>query len=331
MAFSAQGAFGGAMGGAQMGSAFGPWGAAIGGILGGIGGGFLGGDSSSKVAKDLLGRQMDRQEIWMKNQMLWRVEDAKKAGIHPLAAIGSNVTAPSVPGVAVGDSGGGDLGSVLASSGQSIGRELSAYMSGVEKDKTIMRALEIESAELDNTMKREQLNRLRAVGSPPDFPNLGINEHWPMGISDPSRYPRGDIIVRPLDQPALQASGLVDVTRPEVMTTIPGMPGTQSGSNPDVQFYQDNQGNWFYNPSEKFKADDMGAPGTIQWFMRNRMLPALPYIGQTRHEGVFPRPPKGPPKGSIGWILNPVTGRMSPAYPGEQWHPFFIPDSDERR
>lgn len=331
MSFSAQGAFGGAMGGAQMGASFGPWGALAGGILGGIGGGFLGGgDSSAKVAKDLLGRQMDRQEIWMKNQMRWRVEDAKAAGIHPLAAIGSNVTAPSVPGVSVGDSG-SDIGSILASSGQSIGRELSAYMSGQEKDKASMRALELEGQALDNDYKREQLKRLRGVGSPPDFPDLAVGESYvpvgePKNMRDAWRYGLSPVTYENLPPPAVQASGLIDVKPSEALTTPIGMSGREAASNPENKWIRNEDGTITWVPSEALNIDDASSPGWLSWQIRNGLLPALPYANRPIPENKFL------PKGAKGWIYNPWTGSYRPTFEHQPWNPYFTPDGNwERR
>lgn len=315
------GAIGGALGG-------------VGQFLGGLGGLFGGGGSGSKKAKELFAYQVREQERMMKNQLQWRVEDARAAGVHPLAAIGANISSPSVPPiVAGGDSGSGrNIGSALSDMGQGVDRALGAVMNDDERYTASLRALQLERGEMENAVLRFKLNQLQ---SSPPFPSLDVGEEYmPVGVvSDPARYSSGRVDVVPLsNEPALQATGRVSVQPAEVITTVPGMPGNQAGRNPDVQWYQDNEGNWFNNPSEKFKADDLGSAGAIQWFNRNRLLPGLPYAAQNPgNSGVIPRPPAPPPKGAVGWFLNPLTGRYTPAYGDKAWlHPWFIPDADRR-
>lgn len=69
-------------------------GGAIGGALGTIGG-LIGNQQSMNFAKD----QFAYQKELAKNQIQWRVEDAKKAGVHPMAALGLASTSFSPVGV----------------------------------------------------------------------------------------------------------------------------------------------------------------------------------------------------------------------------------------
>ncbi len=67
---------------------------AIGGIVGGaanVVGGILGNNSQSSANSanlDFARQQFEYQKELHKNQLQWRVEDAKKAGLHPMAALG---------------------------------------------------------------------------------------------------------------------------------------------------------------------------------------------------------------------------------------------------
>ncbi len=69
----------------------------IGDILGGLGGigsaigGIFGGKSSAKKAAKAQKEALKFAQMQAHNAIAWRVEDAKRAGIHPLAALGANV------------------------------------------------------------------------------------------------------------------------------------------------------------------------------------------------------------------------------------------------
>lgn len=63
------------------------------GALGSIAGGFLGNAVSSKNQANRDRYNVQQQERFAKNSIQWRVEDAKKAGLHPLAALGAQGSA----------------------------------------------------------------------------------------------------------------------------------------------------------------------------------------------------------------------------------------------
>lgn len=114
--------------------------ASIGAVLQGAGalGSLFGGSSGRKEAA--LQAQYNREV--MQNQLQWRAEDAKKAGIHPLYAMG----APSVsfsPSVVGGDS----LGDKLVRMGQNVGRAVEAYSDA--KTRAITTQQQIKMNELD--------------------------------------------------------------------------------------------------------------------------------------------------------------------------------------
>lgn len=266
--------------------------------------------------------------MWMQNQLGWRVQDAVRAGVHPLAAIGSNLSPPT-PATVIGDSGGSNMGVDLAEMGQGVSRALSAGMGQDAKYETTLRALQVERGELENAKLRFDLQQMHTqAGNPPGL--VVSPSDQPIGYASGTR---GHF--SPANYP-VQVTGLppspdapVEMKSAEVVHNMAGNPGVDAGTNPDIRTYRDSYGNVYTNPSSQHKMDDLGALGAIQWAMRNRILPALPYAGQNPHMQV-PRPGVRPPKGAIGWYYNPLTGRHSPAYPGEgaQYHPWFIPDHD---
>lgn len=77
----------------------------------------------------------------------WRVADAKRAGINPLAALGSNFS-PG-PATAVGSNA---LGAGVGAAGQDIARAFQAYGDKLSK-----------SAELDNQLKQSQIDQINAT------------------------------------------------------------------------------------------------------------------------------------------------------------------------
>lgn len=168
--FSSIGGILGGIGGAFLG---GPVGAVIGSGLGGSVGSAVDGNSANKQAQGYYNSQMDFareqaqfQQDYAKNVMQWRVEDAKKAGIHPLAALGvsnpsySPVSSPSAP--AIQDSSAFDTGSEF---GQNLNRasfqaktqaqQLQSARLGMEQINLQNRGLE-----LDNDFKMLQIQQL---------------------------------------------------------------------------------------------------------------------------------------------------------------------------
>ncbi len=85
----------------------------------------------------------------------WRVEDAKRAGIHPLAAIGAPT---SSPGVSVGGSGvSAPQGSTVGLPGQNLSRARRATMSNAGRQSERMTELQLERAGLENEYLRSRI------------------------------------------------------------------------------------------------------------------------------------------------------------------------------
>lgn len=115
------------------------------GAIGGLAGSALSGLFGNKAAD----KQAKLQTQFAKNAIQWKVEDAKKAGVHPLAALGA--TTSSYAPVTVG---GGDF----TQAGQSLGRALDAHMDVTER--TVAK-LAVEKAGLENDYLRAQIASVR--------------------------------------------------------------------------------------------------------------------------------------------------------------------------
>lgn len=143
------------------------------GILGGIGG-LVGSFLNNKAADDAADQAWDRQKKVLTKQIQWRVADAQKAGIHPLAALGVNpASGPPMANIA-----GGDFSGPLAQMGQDIGRAAEAYAAPEDKAAVRMTQLQLERGQLENDLLRTQIasQRVRLVqqGTPGLNPGTGV-------------------------------------------------------------------------------------------------------------------------------------------------------------
>lgn len=133
-------------------------------IFGAIGG-LLGGIFGNRAAE----KQAAAQRAWeaqvYKNQIQWKVADARKAGLHPLAAMGHSMVSPTATSFGTPD---------YSSMGQNIGRAVDAVTSNEEKvddyTKTVQ-ALNVQRLDLENDLIRTQLvNSASALNRQPSSP-----------------------------------------------------------------------------------------------------------------------------------------------------------------
>jgi len=89
----------------------------------------------------------DRQKKVLQNQIQWKVQDAVKAGLHPLAGLGVN------PASVGGQWAGTDFGSM----GQDIGRAVEAVASPKDKSASALMQLSVERGNLENELLRTQI------------------------------------------------------------------------------------------------------------------------------------------------------------------------------
>jgi len=116
--------------------------------------------------------QMAAQEQFAKHGIRWRAEDAKAAGLHPLAALGgagasySPVAAILESPTAEGRQA-GNMARALGAMGQNVHRAAMSTMSVEEK---AAERLRIESMDLDNELKRIQIRNLSGPSIPTPTP-----------------------------------------------------------------------------------------------------------------------------------------------------------------
>lgn len=228
-------------------------------------GGLLGKDSAEDAAK----KNAALQREFAQNSLQWKAEDAKKAGIHPVYAMGAPTYTPS--SVFTGDN---SLGAGIAAAGQDIGRAIDTTRTAPQRLDAVARTaqgLELERASLQNDLLRTQILETKARISSPPFPSA----------VDPYMLPgQGN---SPVVDKALERIGTGDWKEPGPVSDV-GFTRTDSGGIAPV-----------YSADAKTRLeDDWG--GMMAWNIRNRLLPSIGW----NHSGMpAPRP-------GHTWQFNPV-------------------------
>lgn len=100
----------------------------------GAAGSIAGGLINARATRQANNANMAMQREFAQNGIRWRVEDAKAAGLSPLAALGTNVAMPSAQ--IVGDQ---SLGNALANSSQNIANAISRTQTEEERAEYLMK------------------------------------------------------------------------------------------------------------------------------------------------------------------------------------------------
>lgn len=192
-------------------------------------GGLLGSRSSNDAAADNYAAQKE----FAQNGIRWKVEDAKAAGIHPLAALGMQPISFS-PSYA-GDN---SMGSSLAQAGSDISRAIEAKTTRMERLQERLLEAQIQGQEIENAARASRTARL----------------------TDPTQMP-----------PPLP--GAVDLQPSTSVTNILGNRGIEAGVPPGVKGYVMPDGSTMMVPSpgisEGLEAELN--PYTIEHYLRNRV------------------------------------------------------------
>ena len=148
-------------------------------VVGQIGGAYLTSKSNDRATD----KNIEIQRELAQNGLSWRVEDARKAGINPLAALGAQ-TASFTPGY-VGDNGSQNDYSFLGEAGQQIGRAIDAKTTAEERARNRVyqekaNDLTLENMQLQNdALKMDMVTRLardaeRAVNTQQQVPAMPV-------------------------------------------------------------------------------------------------------------------------------------------------------------
>lgn len=237
-------------------------------------------------------QNMAQQREFAQNGISWKVADAKKAGIHPLYALGAQTT--SFSPVSVGSQADYSMGSAVSNMGQDISRAISATRSEDERVSAVtsaMSGLQLERAGLENDLLRSKIALLHQQSNP-GFPSAAGNHFLPgQGNSKD-----------PIDSKAPYSSA----------TTIS-----------DVQYARTADG-LAPAPSKNMQEAIEDMPlASIPWSLRNNVVPSFqmgnqpPSKGRMISDGFLP---KGTDLSRYEWRFNPALQVWQPRQTsGKPW------------
>lgn len=213
------------------------------------------------------------QKEFAQQGISWRVEDAKRSGIHPLAALGAQTHSysPSYVGTQYPNTM-EPLGNAVSNMGQDLGRAITATSPAAKQAQQFdnaVRGLTIQKMGLENELLASQIARVNQAGG------------------------------SPAPQAAVGARYLVDGQGETSLVDVPlertGFDGTHKEPGPlnDINYVKTRTG---YAPvpskdaKERFEDDFLGS---VIWNVRNRILPSL---------GINRDPPKG--RSGYRWVYD---------------------------
>lgn len=127
--------------------------------------GLLGG-SGEPSTRQVNAANADLQREFAQQGIRWRVEDAKAAGLHPLAALGVQPFNPTASYVG----GGNSTSERWANAGNGIARAVSAGSTAMERLSERLLESQIKGQEIDNAFRASELARTTGAQMNPPFP-----------------------------------------------------------------------------------------------------------------------------------------------------------------
>nr|QJB20547.1 MAG: DNA pilot protein [Microvirus sp.] len=260
----------------------------VGSLLGGIfqgQGAQKGGKMSAKATLKANQQNLKYQKQFAQRGIRWRVRDAKRAGIHPLAALGAQTTAFSPSFVGATQAGEG-VAQSAAAMGQGISRAAQAFGDVDDRQTDFLaklQALQLDNMGLQNAALASQIAQINQAGQPPAAPPA---------VAD--RY-----LINGQGQTVGGATTLVEDQPLKRVVADPNLPSQEPGAVTDVGFLRTRTG-WApvksTDASQRLEDDMLG---NIQHFVRNRIVQPL----WSLKEGA---PFKAPP-GKV-WAFDHVRG-----------------------
>jgi hypothetical protein len=229
----------------------------------GAGASLYAGAQNRKAAAKANQQNYNMQKEFAQSGIQWKVADAKKAGIHPLAALGAQ-THSANPSFVPGDYSG------VGSAGQDISRAIQSTASASGRSDAYnrsIRALGLRRMELENNLLAAQIAKVTQAGQPPALPTDGGNTLLPG---------QGDARVAP-EKMRQEMSHAKDPTTSPGMVTDTSFINTKYGYQPVMS----------KQAKERLEEDIIG---WAQWQMRNR-LPQV--FGSNLDTKTLPKLPKG--------------------------------------
>lgn len=144
-------------------------------MIGAIAGAALGGAASMYLNKRANEQNYNMAKEFAQNGIRWRVEDAKRAGIHPLAALGMSGAAGAP--TFVGDTG---MPNALVSMGQSISKKMQDQLTPEEKELNILNLRMAKSKLAEQDMRNVLLGQeVLEMQKKATAPGVGLTEIQP--------------------------------------------------------------------------------------------------------------------------------------------------------
>lgn len=265
-------------------------GSAIGGAIGGVGsivGGIIGGNNAQAVA----GMNYEAQKEFAQNGIRWKVEDAKRAGIHPLYALGASTQGYSPSGGYGGDFG---ISDAAAQFGQGFERAQQAKMTKEEREKQEVRDAIQDMAALEDLNQKRRMNdaQIRLANSE-IFRNFALSTNALRNTGLPPAIPGGSGGVIE-GQGESYATGQTTPEVSSVVTSERGAPHIQAGLPPDARFYRTSTGRAPLPTEQAADAMDAAYGSGLFWALRNNLLPSLanflPINDPNRKDGEYWNP-----------------------------------------
>lgn len=184
------------------------------GIIGGTS--LLGGMMGSSSARAMANADWLRQKEVMQNAMQWRAEDAKKAGLHPLAALGAMLPGPTTT-IPITD----PMGPAVAEMGQNIGNIVARAQPNWDRQRHEM-DMALGAANLAESDARRQMYLSQAAQArQSSFSGLGVQADPELAGQVPFS---GGIV-----------NDIVNVKPPDVEVAKRDWPSIISGTHPSMQ------------------------------------------------------------------------------------------------
>lgn len=273
-----------------------------GALLSGVGslGSLFGGGSKSAIrAQENIAQQnLQMQELFARQGIRWRVEDAKKAGIHPLYALGASIPSYSPSTYIPGDGGARkDYGGALRGLGDSVSqyaRSIDATRTPEEFVGARLQDLSITRAELENDLLRSQIARLN------QSPTVGMPNSGAQVIPGQADIERNGLLIQP-------SSHHVATTPQEVTPNSPYSLSQEPMAVTDYGYLRTPTGFAPVPSSDAKKRIEDQVVQETAWSLRNNLLPSL---GDRSNQP----PAAWLPEGAYEWKFDPLKQEWQPSF-----------------
>lgn len=253
----------------------------------GTAGSIYAGDAASDAQRAANTQNYNNQKKFAQNALTWKVDDARRAGINPLVALGAQTHQYSPSSTPVDG---------MATAMGNIGQNLSRAVRSMEtKEERAAKDLQLAALQEDVNHKK-LLNQALAsdiatknqAGSPPPKPGMN-SAHDGLGV------PGKGVLIKPS----------------ETTATMPGAPSQEAGIIPDIRWARSSSGGLIPVASTDVKEsiEDSFIPETMH-AIRNQIFPNF---------GAGPKPPRHLlPPGYDRWEFDRFTQEFIPKKGGKR-------------